>query len=560
MDHESLRTASTYLNNLLLARGLLRNSEPIDFVKPSKESRAQIINLVHDLILREDRDREQREHVATTLRTMRAEENRKNHEIERLTTKNEESARALVQMQAAERTAAAEVKKVEKAMKSLQDQAAKLKTTLAQVKTQCTNDVRKRDIEIGRLKTHLQGQQRGNKVGMTAPSITITGQARRHADASMHDLEDPEYSLKQETTEFLTQLSQSLSDENDNLLTLIRGSLATMRELLGLPATHKHLDSAIGSMGSAEDGKPDGNMLNALPTSYETLAADMDATLAQLKTILTNPNFASIEEVEVRDEEILRLREGWERMEHRWKEVLVMMEGWRRKMDTGHMINIDDLRRGIGLVSPVHLKLGSKKDVSPDQSFANEDVSEIRLPSDGTDSSLVSEKLRPESKNGAVRPGSSPKRKRDALEPPDFFDLRPSSGKLAPHELDPEDVDAELGAAAAAESSDEDNIPRMTIAEKLDAARAEAEEAAASKVAKTKSRQSKLPVSTSGQTKGPVASLAMDGAGDSELDDTLGKMMPSPMAKKTKIKGRPRRRKSTLSPEELEALLVENEG
>jgi chromosome segregation ATPase len=160
MDHESLRTASTYLNNLLLARGLLRNSEPIDFVKPSKESRAQIINLVHDLILREDRDREQREHVASTMRTMRAEENRKNHDIERLTTQREESKRSLVQAQAAERTAQTEVKKVEKAMKSLQDQAAKLKTTLAQVKTQCTNDLRKRDLEISRLKTHLQGQQR----------------------------------------------------------------------------------------------------------------------------------------------------------------------------------------------------------------------------------------------------------------------------------------------------------------------------------------------------------------------------------------------------------------
>ena len=110
MDHESLRTASSYLNNLLLARGLLRNSEPIDFVKPSKESRAQIINLVHDLILREDRDRENREHVAVALRTLRAEENRKNHEIERLTTKNEEGARSLVQAQAAERAAQTEVK------------------------------------------------------------------------------------------------------------------------------------------------------------------------------------------------------------------------------------------------------------------------------------------------------------------------------------------------------------------------------------------------------------------------------------------------------------------
>ena len=105
-------------------------------------------------------------------------------------------------------------------------------------------------------------------------------------------------SLKQETTEFLTQLSQSLSDENDNLITLVRGALTTMRELLGLPANYKFPDSAIGSLGSNEDGKQDANMLHTLPTSFDTLAADMDSTLAQLKTILTNPNFVSMEEVE----------------------------------------------------------------------------------------------------------------------------------------------------------------------------------------------------------------------------------------------------------------------
>jgi hypothetical protein len=48
----------------------------------------------------------------------------------------------------------------------------------------------------------------------------------------------------------------------------------------------------------------------------------------------------------------------------------------------------------------------------------------------------------------------------------------------------------------------------------------------------------------------------LDGAVDSEQDDTLGKMMPTPVVKKTKIKGRPRRRKSTLSPEELEELMM----
>lgn len=66
METESLNTAAGYINNLLLARGLLRNGKPVDFCslasdgdkKASKEARptvtAQVINLVHDLILRRD--------------------------------------------------------------------------------------------------------------------------------------------------------------------------------------------------------------------------------------------------------------------------------------------------------------------------------------------------------------------------------------------------------------------------------------------------------------------------------------------------------------------------
>lgn len=60
MDALNLKTASAYLNNLLLARGLLRNGKPIEFARPSKGdggtegSLAQIINLVHDMVLRRD--------------------------------------------------------------------------------------------------------------------------------------------------------------------------------------------------------------------------------------------------------------------------------------------------------------------------------------------------------------------------------------------------------------------------------------------------------------------------------------------------------------------------
>ena len=60
MEGQNLRTASDYINNLLLARGLLRNGKSIDFARPanahgdSDAAMERIINLVHDLVLRRD--------------------------------------------------------------------------------------------------------------------------------------------------------------------------------------------------------------------------------------------------------------------------------------------------------------------------------------------------------------------------------------------------------------------------------------------------------------------------------------------------------------------------
>lgn len=102
MDTLNLQSASEYLNNLLLARGLLRNGKRIDFADPgnaadgAEDTMAQIINLIHDLVTRRDvsatvspiptgfntatvaltfpvrqREAEQRESLATTVKNLR---------------------------------------------------------------------------------------------------------------------------------------------------------------------------------------------------------------------------------------------------------------------------------------------------------------------------------------------------------------------------------------------------------------------------------------------------------------------------------------------------------
>jgi hypothetical protein len=358
----NLKTASSYVNNLLLARGLLRDGTPIEFAHPSRGqggkdiTMAQIINLVHDLILKRDRDQEHRESIAGTLRTLRTESTRQTLALEKLQTRNDDLARQLSLAQSQERSARAALKTAESSARSLREEMLRLKTTVSQVRTSCANDIRKRDVQIQRLKTHLTSQQRGNKTGLIGASMTINpgsttfyGGAASTREETL-DTNDPEYNLTQETTEFLTQLSQSLSDENDNLIGLVRGTLVTLKELQGMTENNRHEDEEGLSTIGEEDEATRSGMLHALPTSYENLATDMDTVLENLKNLLTNPNFVSVDEVELREEEIVRLRAGWDKMENRWRDTVSMMDGWRKRMvNGGDTINLDELRLGLGL-------------------------------------------------------------------------------------------------------------------------------------------------------------------------------------------------------------------
>jgi hypothetical protein len=169
--------------------------------------------------------------------------------------------------------------------------------------------------------------------------------------------------LRQETTEFLTQLSQSLSDENDNLIGLMRSTLSTLRELQGLPENAER--AALADI--PEDHSPDQNMLQALPTSYESLAIDMHNVLDNLRMLLTNPNFVSIDEVSAREEEILRLREGFEKLEVRWREAVALMDGWRKRLlNGGDTVNIEELRQGMGLGHGFGASVAFRKDAPTD--------------------------------------------------------------------------------------------------------------------------------------------------------------------------------------------------
>ncbi|GAD98424.1 hypothetical protein NFIA_114720 [Paecilomyces variotii No. 5] len=360
MEPQSLETASVYINNLLLARGLLKNGKAIDFARPEEGpggtdgTMARIINLVNDLV----REAEHRENLATTIRVLRANESQQTGEIEKLKAKNSDLKRSLALAESQERTFKTNIRNAETTIRGLKENVQRMKTTIQQIRAQCANDVRKRDIELQKLKSHLTDRQRGKREGLGVTTINISPASDRNLrskTASGGDsVNNPGYSLKQETTEFLTELCQNLSDENDTLISLSRNTIRTLKDLQGLSGMEESNGDAteVSIMTSHSAGN---GPVTALPTSYEELSSEMEVVLDHLRTLLTNPSFVPLEEVEVRDEEIQRLREGWEKMETRWKQAVSMMDGWHKRLsDGGDSLNADELKVGLGLGFDVH--------------------------------------------------------------------------------------------------------------------------------------------------------------------------------------------------------------
>ncbi|KAF1914178.1 Afadin and alpha-actinin-binding-domain-containing protein [Ampelomyces quisqualis] len=630
MESHNLKTASAYVNNLLLARGLLRDGKALEFAHPSRgeggkeRTMAHIINLVHDLILKRDRDQEYRESVADTLRTLRSESTRQTIALEKLHTRNEDLARQLSLAQSQERSARAALRTAESTARSVRDEMLRLKTTVQQVRTSCANDVRKRDVQIQKLKSHLTTQQRGNKTGLVGASITINpgsiglGGSASSIRHDAPDLDDPEYSLKQETTEFLTHLSQSLSDENDNLIGLVRSTLLTLKELQGI--SERNPDDAEGPAPIGEDDNTAQGMFQALPTNYETLATDMDTVLDNLKSLLTNPNFVAVDEVELREEEILRLRAGWEKMEARLREAFMLMDSWRKRMTNGDTINLDELKIGLGLgmglegvnreeISMVEEEAESGEDdmdtPGDDSSVFDDEVEELEEPAvraspqkeATTSSDMFKLKLLPKpaalrETNGNKSPSRSPRKVAFSTSIPNTPTEAEADENVDASGLDLIDPDKDHGSVSVSKARHhEDRTPRQVRCDRI----ADQIIEMASKVTFSSSPCSiiKSPTATHSnsilqtrkrhsssrphpdepspkltvhdklaQAEADAAAVAeglkfepLKGLGDTELPEGGGKRRAMRSPTKIKIHGRPKRRKSTLTPEELGNLL-----
>jgi hypothetical protein len=239
-----------------------------------------------------------------------------------------------------------QLKSAEQAARGLKEEMGRMRILVAQTRGQCANEVRKRERVIEGMKRHVGegGRPRGSGKAVGVVSINVVAgvgaEVGSNNGAGGLGTDDTGYDLRMETNEFLTELARGLSDENENLGGLVRRTVETLRTL----------------SGCEKEGVQEGGMVLQLDTGYETLASEMDEVIEHLRNLLTNPSFVPLEEVEVREEEIIRLREGWEKMESRWREAVQMMDGWRKRMArSGQSVNLEELKMGL-MLSPLKPK------------------------------------------------------------------------------------------------------------------------------------------------------------------------------------------------------------
>ncbi|KJZ78287.1 hypothetical protein HIM_02325 [Hirsutella minnesotensis 3608] len=341
IDTENLYTASLYINNQLVSRGLLRDGQTIDFAQLGQDEQttattaARIISVVNDLILRRDRDAEQRESISVAIRSLRAENLKLTSDVARLTDKNAEEKRRADIAAASEAALKTQLKSAEASARGQKEEITRMKSLVSQTRAACATEVRRRDRQIDTLKKQLAeaGRSRGSKASAAVTTIHVTGDFGLEKSSPLPADSD----LRSETNAFLSKLAQELSEENETILSVMQQTMSQLRDMSGYTESEARNREVM-----------------ARPTCQE-LAADLASVTDHMRTILTNPSFVPIEEVEVREEEINRLRSGWVKMESRWKEAVHLIDGWRKRMAaSGRPVCDEELRMGLRL-SPVRV-------------------------------------------------------------------------------------------------------------------------------------------------------------------------------------------------------------
>lgn len=355
-----LAAGATYINNALVAKGYINHTELLDFTSGSSRNNARMINTMYALLNVIDSAHSQRQSLTreidalkSQLRdsdTVKSQYDRQFHIIEQKCDTIYKEYKTLD-----------ETSRKDKAQLSLLKQDLdKTSRSIDHLRTQFAAELRKKDIEIEKLKSRLRGDSVSHVVnGIKKSNDTsrrrqprvvgmLTGSCARYDipsarfnsssdDTSMETPSEYEKQLKSYIHTLLAE-NKALWNSFDGVWTCLDESLnGRIRGLTGLECFEKVKGALEMRDGSLGYGLASGNSHNIAfneaqaitrTNASQGLVEDFKLVFDQIHAALNSPSADALAELEKKEQELAAVRDQLRITTSNWETAMRTMQKW----------------------------------------------------------------------------------------------------------------------------------------------------------------------------------------------------------------------------------------
>ncbi|KAG4305187.1 hypothetical protein PORY_001357 [Pneumocystis oryctolagi] len=316
-SEKDLSSGVLYINNALALRGLLPEGNQRILHFNSSDS-YEVIKVIYDLLEKKDKDLAIHENFLIRLKEIQNQNEKYSHQLKDMKSKLEEAEKEISTLKKKLDYTNKELSIALIEKKSAKDYISKIKASLMYMKSQYTNDLRKRDQQLSKLKQYLLGPESSKKNRSTSTMKIHTNSTLHKGllctpSLTIEDLTINE-KLSEETFSNLVILSKEVSNTNTQLNNIIFQTLSDLDYLIGTKIDQTPLFLSSTS-------------------SPIILEAQLQVRLKILSDIIfRSENNTLLAEAQTKDQEIYFLKQEVQKYNNNWIETKEFLDNFQKSI------------------------------------------------------------------------------------------------------------------------------------------------------------------------------------------------------------------------------------
>jgi hypothetical protein len=404
-----VRSAASYVNNVLVSKGYIRDDERLEFGRQEEDEErdARTINVIYALLKTIDDDSKANEANAQLVKDFKRQREEESTRHERLQAKHAAMEKQVADLERESSNLRSSADGYHRAAEHQREQGVRLKSLIKQIRQQFANELRRRDVQIAKLKERLQDTSRRTRT-LTGVSGTLSKSYNSYSTTALNP-HDGESEASAAISSELSAMNNALVAENNALLVMlhqIRDSISSV--------TDENRTAIISERTASYNDQPrDVSEVLTRCQSTQELNEEVSDCISYITQALHSPNYVSVTELKDKENEIQRLKDQLLDANTNWQKALSTMEQWKKYRESRSSINQPRmLRESTSHIRPSksHANLDSKSSPTTTASSgtSSKDAASPKAPPrKATTTATATPKTQP--RKATQQPVSSPK-------------------------------------------------------------------------------------------------------------------------------------------------------